>query len=150
MNHLYSCICRISLQLLQVFESNAEYLGPELFQEFALPCIRDICSRVKAGVKAQNLGDIPMVRNRHKFRHFFKRNILELALHVVILLQTIFAKGAHYALKEIADSGYDVMGIDWTVDPVVAREATAGKNITLQGNFDPCGLYASPVSILNL
>ncbi|KAJ1526169.1 hypothetical protein ONE63_009328 [Megalurothrips usitatus] len=107
-------------QLLQVFESNAEYLGPDLFREFALPCIQDISRRVKAGVKAQNLGDIPM---------------------------TIFAKGAHYALKELADSGYDVMGIDWTVDPVVAREAVAGKKITLQGNFDPCGLYAPPEEI---
>lgn len=65
---------------------------------------------------------------------------------MLLLLQTIFAKGAHYALKDLAESGYDVMGIDWTVDPAVAREAVAGKNITLQGNMDPCALYAPPVS----
>lgn len=69
--------------------------------------------------------------------------------NAILPFQTIFAKGAHYALLELADSGYDVMGIDWTVDPVIAREATAGKKVTLQGNYDPCGLYASPVSIMN-
>nr|BAN21087.1 uroporphyrinogen decarboxylase [Riptortus pedestris] len=98
-------------QLLQVFESNAEYLGPELFNEFALPCIRDISEKVK-----RELGDdkVPM---------------------------TIFAKGAHYSLEELAQSGYEVVGIDWTVDPSLAR-LKVGSNVTLQGNLDPCALYA--------
>lgn len=56
---LYSSF--IALQLLQVFESNAEYLGPDLFKEFALPYIREICARVKSGVRARNLGEVPMV-----------------------------------------------------------------------------------------
>lgn len=33
----------------------------------------------------------------------------------------MFAKGAHYALSELAASGYHVVGIDWTIDPVKAR-----------------------------
>ncbi|XP_066993471.2 uroporphyrinogen decarboxylase isoform X2 [Anabrus simplex] len=103
-------------QLLQVFESNAEYLGPQVFKEFALPYLCDICKRVKARLSGQGLHDVPM---------------------------TLFAKGAHYALKEMAKSGYDVLGIDWTVDPAEARKQV-GPNITLQGNLDPCALYASP------
>ncbi|KAL1137703.1 hypothetical protein AAG570_009399 [Ranatra chinensis] len=101
-------------QLLQVFESNAEYLGPDLFKKFALPCIQNISLGVKEKVKARNLNDIPM---------------------------TIFAKGAHYALSELANSGYEVIGLDWTIDPEEARRCV-GPNVTLQGNFDPCGLYA--------
>nr|CAD7194148.1 unnamed protein product [Timema douglasi] len=101
-------------QLLQVFESNAEYLGSELFVEFSIPYIREIASKVKAGIKQKGLNDVPM---------------------------TIFAKGAHYGLEELANSGYDVIGIDWTVDPVKAR-AAVGPNVTLQGNLDPCALYA--------
>ena len=42
------------------------------------------------------------------------------------------------------EGGYDVIGLDWTVDPVEARRRV-GPNITLQGNMDPTGLYASPV-----
>ena len=51
--------------------------------------------------------------------------------------------GAHFALSELANSGYDVVGLDWTVDPAVGR-AAVGPNITLQGNLDPCTLYATP------
>ena len=40
-------------------------------------------------------------------------------LHV---LQTVFAKDGHYALEELADSGYDVVGLDWTIKPDFARQ----------------------------
>ncbi len=58
------------------------------------------------------------------------------------LLQTVFAKGGHYALKSLSASGYDVIGLDWTINPAEARKIV-GCNITLQGNLDPCALYAS-------
>lgn len=109
-------------QLLQLFESNAEYLGPDLFYKFALPYIRDICKRVKSGCSSIGVGNIPM---------------------------TIFAKGAHYALEELSGSGYDVVGIDWTVDPTEARKRTGGT-VTLQGNLDPCALYAPPEQLKRL
>jgi uroporphyrinogen decarboxylase len=35
--------------------------------------------------------------------------------------QVIFAKGAHYALTSLGESGYDVVGLDWTMDPKNAR-----------------------------
>lgn len=54
---------------------------------------------------------------------------------------TVFAKGGHYALRELGESGYDVVGLDWTMDPGEARKLV-GPNVTLQGNFDPCALYA--------
>jgi uroporphyrinogen decarboxylase len=56
----------------------------------------------------------------------------------------VFAKGGHFALKSLSDIGYDVVGLDWTVDPVKAR-AILGDKITLQGNMDPCALYSSKV-----
>ena len=46
------------MQLLQVFESHAEYLNAELFAVFALPYLKQISERVKAKISA----DIPMVR----------------------------------------------------------------------------------------
>ena len=36
-------------------------------------------------------------------------------------LKIIFAKGAHYALKQLASVGYEVVGLDWTMNPEEAR-----------------------------
>lgn len=35
--------------------------------------------------------------------------------------QIVFAKGAHYALPQLSNSGYDVVGLDWTIRPQEAR-----------------------------
>ena len=43
----------------------------------------------------------------------------------------------------MANSGYDVVGLDWTIDPSIAREVCGQSGVTLQGNLDPCALYAS-------
>lgn len=42
------------------------------------------------------------------------------------------------------DQSYDVIGLDWTVDPIEARKQL-GPNVTLQGNMDPCAMYSSQV-----
>jgi len=58
----------------------------------------------------------------------------------------IFAKGANYALEDLKDSKYDVIGLDWTVDPAKAREIV-GEGKSLQGNMDPCVLYGDKETI---
>lgn len=58
----------------------------------------------------------------------------------------MFAKGGHHSLSELAHSEYDVVGLDWTVSPITARQAV-GSHITLQGNLDPCALYADKVRV---
>uniref|UniRef100_A0A8C9BHV0 Uroporphyrinogen decarboxylase n=1 Tax=Phocoena sinus TaxID=42100 RepID=A0A8C9BHV0_PHOSS len=60
--------------------------------------------------------------------------------------QIIFAKDGHFALEELAQAGYEVVGLDWTVAPEKARDCV-GKTVTLQGNLDPCALYASEEEI---
>lgn len=55
----------------------------------------------------------------------------------------VFSKGAHHALRDLADIGADVIGLDWTVDLHAVREMI-GDRVALQGNFDPSYLYASP------
>lgn len=57
-----------------------------------------------------------------------------------------FAKGAPYALGALADDGFDVLGLDWSVDPLLARNAT-GERVALQGNLDPAALFAPPAVI---
>uniref|UniRef100_A0A9J8BCS2 Uroporphyrinogen decarboxylase n=1 Tax=Cyprinus carpio carpio TaxID=630221 RepID=A0A9J8BCS2_CYPCA len=102
-------------QALQVFESHTGCLGPVEFKEFSLPYLRDIARRVKDQIKESGLDNVPMI---------------------------VFAKDGHYGLEDLSESGYEVVGLDWTIDPRSARIRTGGK-VSLQGNMDPCALYAT-------
>lgn len=54
---------------------------------------------------------------------------------------TVFAKGAFFARQEIGQLPCSVVGLDWNMDPAESRQLIPDK--TLQGNLDPCVLYAS-------
>ena len=101
-------------QMLQVFDSWAGLLAPEVFGVYARPYLAEIAERVKAAHP-----EVPM---------------------------TVFAKGAHYALDDLAETAYDVIGLDWTHDPAAARRIV-GERAALQGNLDPTVLYAEPETI---
>ncbi|KIC89657.1 uroporphyrinogen decarboxylase [Flavihumibacter sp. ZG627] len=58
----------------------------------------------------------------------------------------IFAKGAWFALEEMAATGAHGLGIDWCIKPKLARQF-AGPDVTLQGNFDPAKLSA-PIPVI--
>ncbi len=58
---------------------------------------------------------------------------------------TVFAKDAHYAISKIAATSCNSIGLDWTIDPAKARNEAGNK--TLQGNADPCLLYADEKKI---
>lgn len=60
--------------------------------------------------------------------------------------KTIFAKGAWFALEEIGQSTCQVVGLDWNTDPRFARQKL-GPDKVLQGNLDPCTLYADAATI---
>lgn len=104
-------------QLLQVFDSWAGELSPEDFSRFSLPFLRQISERVQRGLGPARV--VPM---------------------------TVFAKGAHFALKELAESGYQVLSLDWTLDPQQVRRQV-GDAIVLQGNLDPSVLYAEEAEV---
>ena len=58
----------------------------------------------------------------------------------------LFTKGGGAWLEEIANSGCDAVGVDWTTDLSEARRRI-GARVALQGNLDPAALYASPERI---
>ncbi|MDH3389944.1 MAG: uroporphyrinogen decarboxylase [Gammaproteobacteria bacterium] len=59
---------------------------------------------------------------------------------------TLFTKGGAQWLEAIADSGCNAVGLDWTIDIDEAR-ARIGDRVALQGNLDPCMLYADRETI---
>ncbi|XP_071952229.1 uroporphyrinogen decarboxylase-like [Antedon mediterranea] len=108
------CQVEAGAQLLQVFDSHAGILGKDLFCTFSLPYLKQIVTRVKDSLRSKSIKPVPMI---------------------------VFAKDAHYGLEELNNSGYDVVGLDWTIQPQQARAVTS--KVSLQGNLDPCAMYCN-------
>ncbi len=58
----------------------------------------------------------------------------------------LFTKGGGAWLEGMAETGCDALGVDWTLDLAEAR-SRVGERVALQGNLDPCVLYAPPERI---
>ncbi|KAL1992591.1 hypothetical protein VTN49DRAFT_4623 [Thermomyces lanuginosus] len=106
-------------QLVQVFDSWAGELSPAAFADFGLPYLRHISANLPQRLQELGLEPVPM---------------------------TVFAKGAWFALDELCDSGYNVVGLDWLHDPAEAKQIARGR-VTLQGNADPGVLYGDRAAI---
>ncbi|KAL7271660.1 Uroporphyrinogen decarboxylase in heme biosynthesis [Rhizina undulata] len=106
-------------QMVQVFDSWAGELSPHDFKIFSLPYLRQISSELPKRLRELGVEPVPM---------------------------TVFAKGAWYALDDLCQSGYNVVGLDWTHDPAEAMKIANGR-VTLQGNMDPNVLYGGREAI---
>jgi uroporphyrinogen decarboxylase len=58
----------------------------------------------------------------------------------------VFTKGGGAWLEDIAASGADVVGLDWTVNLRQARARTGGR-VALQGNLDPMALFGGEAAV---
>ena len=59
---------------------------------------------------------------------------------------TIFSKGAISSLPDLANLNCNTLGLDWNMEIEEVRKLV-GESKTLQGNMDPCLLYADHKSI---
>ncbi len=62
---------------------------------------------------------------------------------------TLFAKDASHSLLEMSATGASVLGLGWTSEAIDARKLLSSKTV-LQGNLDPCALYAEPEEVAAL
>jgi len=60
-----------------------------------------------------------------------------------VIPSILFTKGGGAWLEDMTLSKCNALGIDWTLDIGDARKRV-GDKVALQGNMDPCILYASP------
>lgn len=56
---------------------------------------------------------------------------------------TLYINGSGNVLEKMAETGADVLSIDWMQDLAEAKKRV-GHKVALQGNLDPCCLYGSP------
>ena len=62
---------------------------------------------------------------------------------------TVFSKGAITSVGAVAKLNCNTVGLDWNMDiPEVRKEI--GESRTLQGNLDPCALYAAHAEVERL
>ena len=71
---------------------------------------------------------------------FIKPDIFVMSCPGIFIL---FTKGGGGWLEDMALSKCNALGVDWTIDIGDARNRV-GDRVALQGNMDPCILYASP------
>jgi len=104
-------------------------------------------AQIKAGADLVQLFDSwAGILSPQQYRTFalpYVRRICEAIQEVPI---TVFAKGAHYLIADLLQLDCQVIGLDWTMDLAQVR-AQVGQQKTLQGNLDPCALYASEAEI---
>jgi uroporphyrinogen decarboxylase len=77
----------------------------------------------------------------HQYQAFSLPYIAQICEAISQTPITVFAKGAFFARKAIGQLSCQVVGLDWNMDIDESRALVPTK--TLQGNLDPCVLYAS-------
>ena len=120
----------------------------QLLGKLAAAVIAYLDEQVLAGVNALMLfdtwGGILTTRNYHAFSLNYMATIVsQLKIkhpHIPVIL---FTKGGGQWLPQLADTGCDALGVDWTCDLARAR-AQVGSRVALQGNLDPTLLLTSP------
>ena len=110
-------------QALQVFDTWGGVLSPVMYREFSLPYLVRIARELERG-------DVP------------PGNGSAVAKTPLIL----FGKGNAPYLEELAASGAEGVGVDWTIGLDDAARRVQGK-VALQGNLDPATLYGKPDAI---
>ncbi|MDT8403159.1 uroporphyrinogen decarboxylase [Sulfuriflexus sp.] len=103
-------------QAIQIFDTWGGVLTPRDYREFSLRYMQQIIDGL---IREHDGRRVPVV---------------------------LFTKGGGEWLEDIAATGTDAAGLDWTTEIGTARKRV-GDRIALQGNMDPSTLYASPERI---
>lgn len=123
------------------------YTQPELAHKLLQMITDSTIAYLKAQVKAgadliQVFDSWAGILGPHQYREFSLSYIRQICEAIDEVPVTVFAKGAWFALKELAELPCQSLGLDWHMDPEECRNLV-GPDKTLQGNLDPCALYGS-------
>ncbi|KAI3636896.1 hypothetical protein MIR68_005163 [Amoeboaphelidium protococcarum] len=118
-------------------------------------CIEHLVLQAEAGAQALQVFDSWAGELSHEdfliFSYPYLRRIAtEVKSRTGGVPTVVFAKGAHYAIPDLVHTDYDVIGLDWTMNPQEVQNkvqkaqaiTSIKKKFVLQGNLDPSLLYA--------
>jgi uroporphyrinogen decarboxylase len=139
------------------FSKGMMFAEPALMHRLLAQLADNVCAylnaQIHAGAQAVMIfdtwGGLLSARDYEDFSLQYMRRIVDALERQVGGNQVpvvLFTKGGGAWLEQIAASGCDALGIDWTVDIGEARKRV-GDKVAIQGNLDPCALYASPQRI---
>jgi uroporphyrinogen decarboxylase len=126
------------------------YAEPEVFDRLCSRLVDNLipylAMQVEAGADAVQIfdswgGALDAATWRHAILPHTTRLVAgakELGVPVIL-----YVNGAAHLLQAMAGSGADVLGIDWRV-PASEAIRHVGARAALQGNLDPCALFAPP------
>ncbi|MCJ8338832.1 MAG: uroporphyrinogen decarboxylase [Pseudomonadales bacterium] len=103
-------------QAVQIFDTWGGVLSGEMYREFSLQYMQKIVAGL---IREADGRKVPVI---------------------------LFTKNGGQWLEQMAATGADALGLDWTTELGDAR-ARVGQQVALQGNMDPSVLYASPERI---
>lgn len=85
------------------------------------------------------------VLSPEQYKEFSLKYIRQICAAINEVPVTVFAKGAFFAREEMNFLSCNVVGLDWNMDITESRKLIPNKS--LQGNLDPCALYADFATI---
>ena len=144
----YVCEGRSSRSFMAVRRLRAEHPAAfeRLLDAFTDVLVEYVTYQVEAGADVIQLFDTYAgLLSPADYRRFVlprHRRILE-AVNVPTI---VFARNMGANLDLLADSGADVVSVDWTVELGEAR-AALGDDVAIQGNLDPALLYGTPAEV---
>lgn len=122
------------------------YAEPELshalLDKITQSTIGYLKAQIKAGVHLIQLFDSwAGMLDTEQYSEFGLEYISRICNEIYEVPITVFSKGAYFSLEEIGRLNCQVVGLDWTMHVKDSRQKV-GAAKTLQGNLDPCVLYA--------
>lgn len=122
-------------------------LAHALLQKITQSTINYLKGQVAAGADMLQLFDSwAGSLSPEQYNEFALRYIAQICDALQEVPMTVFAKDAHFARKAMSTLACTSIGLDWTMDIAESRELI-GWGKTLQGNMDPCLLYADFATI---
>jgi uroporphyrinogen decarboxylase len=118
-------------------------LAHDLLNRITEVTITYLKAQVKAGAHMLQLFDSwAGILGTEQYAEFGMKYIEKIANELNEVPLTIFSKGAITSIPAIGKLNCNTVGLDWNMDITEARKSV-GESRTLQGNLDPCALYAS-------
>lgn len=118
------------------------HLAHQLLQKITDSTINYLKGQITAGADMLQLFDSwAGILSPAQYNEFSLKYISQICDAINEVPFTVFAKDAYFARKEMGKLNCTTIGLDWTMDIAESRQLI-GDTKTLQGNMDPCLLYA--------